>query len=125
MDDAGADIPDPVCDALLTPADFEDICGVELTLEPNSFEGIELNPCNRESAGGEALMLVSRHTSESVAEMGAEVAGGRGPTAMGTSHTSAGAESLFVVEVKVREGSNAVCAPETAPLLLDLALSRI
>ncbi len=118
-------MPDPLCDALLTPADFADICGAELTLEPTVFEGIELNPCNRETEAGEALLLVSRHPSESVAQMGAEVAGGRGPTLMGTTHVSAGAESVFVVEVKVRDEPGAACAPETAPQLLDLALSRI
>ncbi len=125
MDDEADDVPDPVCDALLTPADFADICGVELTLEPTAFEGIELNPCNRETADGEAIMLVSRHPSQSVAEMGAEFAGGRGPTLMGTTHVSAGAQSVFVVEVKVRDEAGAACAPEAAPELLDLALSRI
>ncbi len=110
---------------VVTPADFSDICGAELTLEPTLFEGIELNPCNREPAAGEALLLVSRHPSESVAEMGAEVAGARGPTLMGTTHVSAGAQSVFVVEVKVRDEPGAVCASQTAPELLDLALSRI
>lgn len=123
--DSGSDVPDPVCDALLTPSDFMDVCGMELTLEPTEFEGIELNPCNRETAEGDVLLLVSRHGSEEVAELGADVAGGRGPTLFGTTHTSAGAQSVFVVEVKVRDEAGAVCAPETAPLLLDLALSRI
>ena len=124
-DGGGSDVADPVCDALLTPADFMDVCGAELTLEPTMFEGIELNPCNRQSDGGEALLLVSRHPSEDVAQAGAEVAGGRGPTLSGTTHTSAGAQSVFVVEVKVRDDPDAACAPQDAPLLLDLVLSRI
>ncbi len=125
MDGEAEDVADPICDALLTPADFLDVCGAELTLDPTAFEGIELNPCNREAADGEALLLVSRHPNESVAEMGAEVAGGRGPTLMGATHVSAGAQSVFVVEVKVRDDPAAVCSPQAAAELLDVALSRI
>lgn len=120
-------IPDPDCDALLTPADFASVCGSEVTLMPSAFEGIALNPCNRSATNNEGLLLVTRHPSSDVASQAADVAGGRGPTAqpgLGL-NASAGSKSIFTVEVKATDDAAAVCAPDDLPQLLDIALSRI
>ena len=125
--DDAANIPNPNCDSLLTPADFQTVCGMELTLEPTGFEGIELNPCNRTAANNEGLLLVTRHPDPATATRAEGVAGGRGPThQMGLGlHASAGARSVFLVEVKASDESTAICSPDKLPALLDLALSRV
>jgi hypothetical protein len=119
--------PDPVCDALLTPEDFQTVCGELITLTPTIFEGIELNPCNRDATDNEGILLVTRHPSAAVAAQGADVAGGRGPTAqpgIGL-HASAGSAGIFTVEVKATDDPAAICAPEDLPVLLDIVLSRV
>jgi len=123
----GDDIPDPVCDDLLTPSDFSTVCGSELMLEPTSFEGIELNPCNRAAENDEAILLVTRHPDEQRANAAADVAGGRGPNhqeGLGL-QASAGARSVFTVEVKATDRSDAICQPDALPQLLDIALGRV
>ncbi len=124
--DSGS-VPDPDCDALLTPADFEAVCGAAITLEPTGFEGIELNPCNRDSENNEAILLVARHSNASQAASAADVAGGRGPTEQAGLGlwASAGSASVFSVEVKATNEAGAICAPEDLPTLLDLVLSRV
>ncbi len=125
--DEGAAVPDPDCDALLTPEDFSTVCGAALTLEPTGFEGIELNPCNRTAANDEAILLVTRHPDADTAMSAADVAGGRGPTlqaGLGL-HASAGSRSVFMIEVKAADRADAVCSPEALPTLLDLALDRV
>lgn len=121
------EVPDPNCDALLTPDDFEMVCGAPITLEPTGFEGIELNPCNRDSANSEALLLVGRHASASQAASAADVAGGRGPTEQAGLGlwASAGSAGVFSVEVKATNDAGAICSPDELPTLLDIALSRV
>ncbi|MFT6397358.1 MAG: hypothetical protein ACJAYU_002111 [Bradymonadia bacterium] len=123
----GETTPDPDCDALLTPADFQAVCGEAITLSATGFEGIALNPCNRDASGDEGILLVTRHPSASVAAQGAEVAGGRGPTAQAGLglYASAGSAGIFTVEVKATDDPAAICAPEDLPELLDIALSRV
>lgn len=125
-DDDGEQVPDPNCDELLTPADFASVCGMELTLEPTEFEGIELNPCSRTASGDEAILLVTRHDSASTAMAAVDVAGGRGPTlqeGLGL-YASAGAASVFAIEVKATNRTDAICQPDDLPELLDLAVTR-
>jgi len=124
-DTSGA--PDPDCDALLTPSDFETVCGAAITLEPTDFEGIELNPCNRDSTNSEAILIVARHMSASVAASAAEVAGGRGPNEQAGLGlwASAGSAGVFSVEGKATNESSAICSPDKLPERLDLALARV
>ncbi|MEO0325148.1 MAG: hypothetical protein AAF447_19470 [Myxococcota bacterium] len=118
--DAGAPVD---CDALLTPADFTAVCGAPVTLVPSAFEGIALNPCNRASADGAAVLLVTEHPNPSVAASAAEVAGGRVPTEdVGGLFNSAGAAGIYAVEVKAEPGT---CDTAQLPMLLDLALGRL
>lgn len=126
-DDGGADVPDPNCDALLTPGDFATVCGAELTLEPTGFEGIDLNPCSRTAESDEAILLVTRHTNADTAMAAAGVAGGRGPNlqeGLGL-YASAGARSVFTIEVKATDRTDAICQPDDLPTLLDVALDRV
>ena len=123
----GANVADPVCDDLLTASDFATVCGSELTLEPTAFEGIELNPCNRDAEDDEAILLVTRHADEQTAMAAADVAGGRGPNlqaGLGL-QASAGSRSVFTVEVKATDRSDAICQPDALPLLLDIVLDRV
>lgn len=126
-EDDGADVPDPVCDDLLTTADFEAVCGTALTLVPTDFEGIEFNPCNRTASGDDAILLVTRHANADTAASAADVAGGRGPThqeGLGL-YASAGSRSVFAIEVKASDESDAPCQPDHLVQLLDLALDRV
>ncbi len=118
--DAGAPVD---CDALLTPADFTAVCGDAVTLVASALEGIPLNPCNRSSMDGEAVLLVTEHPSASVAQSAATVAGGREPTPdVGELFNSAGAAGIYTVEVKA---TAALCSSTELPMLLDVALGRL
>lgn len=114
----------PGCAKLLTPADFNNVCGKELTLEPSFAEGMRGSPCNRSSGyKTNFLMLVTKHASAKVAQAGAKVADVKEQKGLNL-YALSGSAGSYAIELKTGM-KRAACDKEALPKLMDLALSRV